>query len=83
MHHKIFNKKDPDQTTDLGPYSLKYRLPWNISRRAKQTTKVAIGGLKISYHHMDIYKLLNILELKNNGCRKKRHLISIKEVLYI
>ena len=44
----FFMKKDVDQTTDLGPY-INYRLPWNISRRAKQTTNIVTDGLNVDY----------------------------------
>ena len=34
---------NPDQS-DLGPYCLKYRLPKNISRLEKRTTKLRLAG---------------------------------------
>ena len=49
MHYTRFyhahTTMNPDQTatleqSDMGPYCLQYRLPINISRQEKQTTKV-------------------------------------------
>ena len=60
------NTKNPDQT-DLGLYCLQYRLPKNISRQEKQTTKVVTGRLRV---HV-------ILNDPNNNNSKFRGIYSV------
>ena len=50
------------EQSDLGPYSLQYRLPKNISRRKEQTSKVVTRVTRTA----NVWQIYFVLELKKS-----------------